>query len=81
MEKADPNNDPQSAPAQEQTPPPLTFLQMVGSTLAAALGVQSRKNRERDFNRGKPIHFILLGLAFTVLFVFVVVAIVNLVLS
>ena len=59
---------------------PLTFRQMLQSTLAGALGVQSGKNRERDFNHGKPSHFILLGVGFTVTFVLVVLGAVNLVL-
>ena len=61
--------------------PPLTFWQMLGSVLAAAFGVQSRKNRERDFTQGKPIHFILLGIGFTAVFVLVMVFVVQLVLS
>ena len=60
---------------------PLTFWQMLGSVLAAAFGVQSRKNRERDFTQGKPIHFILLGIGFTAVFVLVMVFVVQLVLS
>jgi len=48
--------------------------------LAAALGVQSGKNRSRDFSRGKPSHFILLGVIFTALFVIVLLAAVKLVL-
>jgi len=59
----------------------LTFLQMLSSVLAAAFGVQSSKNRERDFSRGKPLHFIILGVLFTVVFVLVVVTVVQLVLS
>ncbi|MBI6706171.1 DUF2970 domain-containing protein, partial [Pseudomonas viridiflava] len=39
-----------------------TFRQMLHSVLAAAFGVQSGKNRERDFTYGKPAHFLLLGL-------------------
>jgi hypothetical protein len=60
--------------------PPLSFKQMLQSVLAAALGVQSGKNRERDFSRGKPGHFILLGLAFTLLFVLLIFGVVKLVL-
>ena len=45
---------------------------MLGSVLAAALGVQSGKNRARDFSHGKPSHFIILGVGFTVLFVLIV---------
>ena len=59
---------------------PLTFRQMLHSVLSAALGVQSGRNRTRDFSRGKPSHFILLGVGFTVLFVLVLVGAVKLIL-
>ncbi|TKD39177.1 DUF2970 domain-containing protein [Azotobacter chroococcum] len=59
---------------------PLTFRQMLHSVLAAALGVQSGKNRTRDFSQGKPSHFILLGVGFTFLFVLVLVGVVKLIL-
>jgi putative flippase GtrA len=32
------------------------------------IGVQSKKNRERDFTVGKPIHFIIGGLIGTLVF-------------
>lgn len=60
---------------------PLTFKELFISVLAAALGVQSGRNRARDFERGKPLHFILLGIIFTAIFVVSVVAVVNLVIS
>nr|WP_256061069.1 DUF2970 domain-containing protein [Klebsiella pneumoniae] len=53
---------------------------MLSSVLAAALGVQSGKNRARDFSHGKPSHFIILGVGFTVLFVLVILGLVKLVL-
>lgn len=59
---------------------PLTFRQMLHSVLAGALGVQSSKNRTRDFSHGKPSHFILLGVGFTVVFVLVILGVVQLVL-
>lgn len=59
---------------------PLTLRQMLQSILAGALGVQSGKNRERDFSHGKPSHFILLGIGFTTLFALTVLGIVKLVL-
>ncbi|GAB3384032.1 DUF2970 domain-containing protein [Azotobacter armeniacus] len=59
---------------------PLTLRQMLHSVLAAALGVQSGKNRARDFARGKPSHFILLGVGFTVLLVLLLFGMVKLVL-
>ncbi|AMR66814.1 MULTISPECIES: DUF2970 domain-containing protein [Pseudomonadaceae] len=59
---------------------PLSFREMLQSVVAAAFGVQSGKNRARDFSRGKPSHFIALGLMFTALFVVVLFALVQLVL-
>jgi hypothetical protein len=59
----------------------VTWWQVVGSTLAAAIGVQKRANRERDFSRGRPIQFIIAGIVFTAVFVLIVVLVVRLVLS
>lgn len=59
---------------------PLTFMEMLQSVLAAAFGVQSGKNRSRDFSRGKPSHFIILGVLFTIAFVLVILGVVKLVL-
>lgn len=56
------------------------FFQIVGSTIAAAFGVQSSKNRERDFTRGKASHFIVAGIIFTVVFALTVFTVVQLVL-
>ncbi|KJH81785.1 DUF2970 domain-containing protein [Pseudomonas sp. KSR10] len=64
----------------DKQPKPLTFRQMLQSVLAGALGVQSGKNRERDFSQGKPSHFILLGVGFTVAFVLIILGVVKLVL-
>lgn len=66
-------------PAPEQKTP--GWLQVVASVLAAGFGVQSKKNRERDFQHGKPIIFIVTGLVFTVLFIAAVTMIVNTVLE
>ena len=58
----------------------LTFGQLVRSTLAAFLGVQSNANRERDFKHGKMSHFIWMGLLFGLLFVLTLIGIVQVVL-
>ena len=71
-------NNPDQHQSQEEQ---LTFWQMFASTAAAAFGVQSRKNRERDFKQGKAIHFILVGVIFTALFVLAVAFVVSTVLS
>lgn len=60
---------------------PLSFREMLQSVLAAALGVQSGKNRSRDFSRGKPSHFIILGVTFTALFVLLLLVVVKVVLK
>ena len=39
----------------------LTLIQVIGSVFAAAFGVQSRANKQRDFARGNPLHFIFAG--------------------
>ena len=66
---------------EQQSPSPMRFRDTLMSVLAAALGVQSNKARERDFSQGKPSHFIMLGLGFTALFVLIVIGVVKLVLK
>ncbi|MDB5982119.1 MAG: hypothetical protein JWQ69_3134 [Pseudomonas sp.] len=58
---------------------PPTFWQMVQSVMAAAFGVQSGKNRARDFTHGKPSHFVILGILFTVVFALTLFGVVQLV--
>ena len=59
---------------------PPTFWQVLHSVMAAAFGVQSSKNRTRDFTHGKPSQFLLLGVLFTGVFVLTLFTIVKLVL-
>ena len=59
---------------------PPTFWQMLQSVVAAAFGVQSGKNRARDFTHGKPSHFVVLGILFTAVFALTLLGIVKLVL-
>lgn len=42
---------------------------VVLSTLSAAFGVQKKANLEKDFQQGKPAHFIIAGIVGTALFV------------
>ena len=58
----------------------MTPLQVVGSVLAAAFGVQSNRNRERDFRQGNARVFIIAGLVGTVVFILAVALVVKLVL-
>lgn len=53
------------------------FWQILGSTLAAALGVQSQRNRERDFSGGNIYVYLFAGLVFTLAFIVIVVVIVK----
>ena len=57
-----------------------SLWQVVASVAASFFGVQSSKNRERDFKHGKAAHFIVVGLVATVVFVLAVVLVVRLVL-
>ena len=68
-------------PQDSASPPALNPLQVVGSVLAAGLGVQSSRNRERDFKQGRAPVFIAAGLIFTALFVGSVYLVVSLVLA
>jgi hypothetical protein len=54
---------------------------VISSVFAAGLGVQSSRNRERDFSQGRIGVFIAAGLIFTILFIVVVVAVVQIVVS
>ena len=58
----------------------VSLWQMMKSTFAAFLGVQSNSNRERDFKHGKMSHFIWMGLLFGLLFVLTLIGVVQLVL-
>ncbi len=56
------------------------FKETFKSVGAAFFGVQSDKNRQRDFTQGKLSHFIIAGLIAVVVFVTALIAIVSLVL-
>lgn len=59
----------------------ISSLQLIQSTMAAAFGVQSSKNRQRDFANARPSQFIIAGIVFTALFVGIMVLIVRTILS
>ena len=85
----DHSNDPDSSTPSDQTDSTsegqeragVSGLQVLQSTMAAALGVQSSKNRKRDFAEGRASQFIIAGVVFTALFVGIMVLIVRTVLS
>ncbi|MES0874510.1 DUF2970 domain-containing protein [Sinimarinibacterium thermocellulolyticum] len=61
-----------SEPSPRRDDAPLTLWQTLTSVAAAFFGVQSARNRERDFSKGRPLHFIVVGLAMTLAFVLAV---------
>jgi hypothetical protein len=61
-----------------EDPKPPTLLQTIASVAASFFGVQSSKNRERDFKHGKAAHFILMGLLATATFITLVIMAVRL---
>lgn len=82
MGKPDRENAAENAdkqPADEQMG--LSPLQVLASVLAAGLGVQSSKNRERDFKQGKASIFIAAGIIFTLVFIGAVYTVVQIVLA
>jgi hypothetical protein len=58
-----------------------TLWQTLLSVLSSFFGVQSERNRERDFRKGRPLHYILIGLLMTALFVISIILLVRWALS
>ncbi|GAA6172593.1 hypothetical protein NBRC116592_22630 [Colwellia sp. KU-HH00111] len=56
-----------------------SFRRTLKSTFAAFFGVQSNKNREKDFSQGKLSHFILAGILAVVLFISTLILLVFLI--
>ena len=78
------NNSPQdqadSTTEQEEnnTDKKLPLRHVFVSVLAAAIGVQSKKNQEKDFSaKGSIVTYIVAGIIFTVVFVVTVIAVVK----
>jgi hypothetical protein len=57
----------------------ITPFSFMGSIFAAWFGVQSKANRERDFEQGKFHHFVVGGLVFATLLVLFVLGLVKVV--
>ncbi len=74
-------DDPVESEENQRREERLNPLQVIGSVFAAAFGVQSSKNRERDFKEGRFVTFIIAGLVFTALFVGTVYLVVSTVLE
>jgi len=59
----------------------VSLIKVVLSVLAAMFGVQSSKNRERDFEKGRPAAYIIVGIIMTILFVLTLWLVVQFVMS
>jgi len=57
----------------------ITPFSFMGSIISAWFGVQTKANRDRDFEQGKFHHFVIGGIIFAALFVLVVVGLVKVV--
>lgn len=57
----------------------LSIRAVISSVLSAFVGVQSNQKREEDFSKGKPMPFILVGIAGTLLFILTILLVVNIV--
>jgi hypothetical protein len=75
------NRPPTPEAQEERKKGSLNPLQVVASIFAAGLGVQSSKNRERDFKQGRAGVFIAAGIVFTLLFIGALFTVVQLVLK
>ena len=65
----------------DKQPKKLQLKVIIQSTLAAAFGVQSSKNRQRDFQQGNLWVYIAAGIIFTLIFIFAVLILVQLALA
>ena len=61
--------------------PKQNFAGMVLTVLAAAIGVQNKKNLEKDFSQSSPLPYIAAGIIFTTLFVLTLILIVKVVIA
>lgn len=74
------NTKPPSDPDQAKLHAKPGLIQAFGSAFAAAFGVQSRRNRERDFTAGRARTFIVVGVTFTLGLILAIYLVVRLVL-
>ena len=74
-------SEPQNGGNHSDSEGKLSLWQVIGSVFAAAFGVQSEKNRQRDFTRAKPSTYIIAGILFTLVFILVIFTVVKIVLG
>jgi uncharacterized BrkB/YihY/UPF0761 family membrane protein len=54
-----------------------SLIDIILSVVASAFGVQSAKNRERDFQQHSVVPYIVVGVVFVLLFILLLVSIVH----
>lgn len=54
-----------------------SVIQVIKSVLSAVIGVQSEKNRQKDFEQGSLSTYVIVGIIFIVLFVFGLISLVS----
>ena len=53
------------------------ILNVIISVLAAMIGIQSEKNRERDFTKGDITNYLFVGVIVVAIFIFTLISFVN----
>ncbi len=53
------------------------LIHVIKSVIAAGIGIQSKKNRELDFEHGSLSQYLIVGLIATLLFIITIVFIVS----
>jgi hypothetical protein len=79
MASEDPKSNASSHGEDPNQAPTLTWSQILRSSLAAGLGVQSSRNRQRDFADGSPRRFIVMGVVLTMLFIASLVTVIQII--
>jgi hypothetical protein len=69
-----------SPTTEESSEKGLTTWQVMVSILAGFFGVQKEKTRNRDFTRGKPSQFIIVGIVLTAVWYLAIYLVVKIVL-
>ena len=54
-----------------------SLFNIIQSVLAAMVGIQSDKNRERDFESGHIGNYIFVGIVMVIIFIFTLISIVD----
>jgi hypothetical protein len=54
-----------------------SIKQTIASVIAAFVGIQSNKNRQRDFTEGKFSHFVIVGVIAIILFIVALITFVS----